>query len=99
MLKELIKYSSFFALLFSLVAFSPKQDNGVAADTTKNGKIKIEARNYSDMSVEMADVWYQNGKIYVVVATLSSVLAGFIIYLIITDRRVRKLEEEIKNGL
>ena len=45
--------------------------------------------------VEMADVMRANGKIYVVVAVLSVVLAGFIIYLISTDRKLSRLEKEI----
>ena len=99
MLKELLKYSRLLILFFALTAFAPKQEGETPTDAKKNGKIKIEARNYNDMEVEMADAWYQNGKIYVVVATLSSILAGFIIYLIITDRKVRKLEKEIENGI
>ena len=47
----------------------------------------------------MADTWHQNGKIYVVVATLGAVLAGFIFYLVLTDRKVSKLEKEIENGI
>jgi len=45
--------------------------------------------------VEMADVMRANGKIYVVVAVLSVVLAGFIIYLISIDRKLSHLEKEI----
>jgi CcmD family protein len=46
--------------------------------------------------VEMADVMRSNGKIYVVVATLSVVLLGILLYVIVLDRRISKLEHEIK---
>ncbi|MBK6446963.1 MAG: CcmD family protein [Bacteroidetes bacterium] len=43
--------------------------------------------------VEMADLMHQNGKIYVVIAVLAVILGGFIINLILVDRRLRKLEK------
>jgi len=46
--------------------------------------------------VEMADQLRSNGKIYVVVAVLSTVLLGMIIYTTTLDRRINKLEKEIK---
>jgi hypothetical protein len=42
--------------------------------------------------VEMADGMRSNGKIYVVVAVLSTILAGLILYLISLDRRIGKME-------
>jgi len=47
--------------------------------------------------VEMADAMRTNGKIYVVVAVLSVVMAGFIFYLISVDRKLSRLEKEINN--
>ncbi len=47
--------------------------------------------------VEMADGLYQSGKIYVVVTVLSVIFAGIIGYLIMIDRRIGKLEKELKN--
>lgn len=49
--------------------------------------------------VEMADVLRQDGKIYVVVVVLLSVLAGTILYLITIDRKVSKLEKQLKDDL
>ena len=46
---------------------------------------------------EMADVLRQNGKIYVVVAAVVIIVAGLLAYLISLDRKVSKLEKEIKN--
>ena len=47
--------------------------------------------------VEMADGLYQSGKIYVVITVLSVIFAGIIIYLIILDRKIAKLEKDLKN--
>ena len=44
--------------------------------------------------VEMADQFREDGKIYVVVAVVSTVLLGLIIYAINIDRRLSKLEKE-----
>jgi len=45
---------------------------------------------------EMADTLRQSGKIYVVVAAVVVIVAGLLIYLISLDRKVSKLEAEIK---
>ena len=46
---------------------------------------------------EMADGLRQSGKIYVVVAAVVIIVAGLLFYLISLDRKVSKLEKEIKN--
>ncbi|MBB6611488.1 hypothetical protein H7F15_10610 [Pontibacter sp. Tf4] len=46
--------------------------------------------------VEMADTLRQDGKIYVVVVVLLTILIGLIIYLIMLDRKVSKLEKQFK---
>ena len=43
---------------------------------------------------EMADVLRSNGKIYVVVAVLVTILLGLFIYLWRLDRRITRLEKE-----
>lgn len=45
---------------------------------------------------EMADVMRSNGKIYVVVAVCLTILIGLIIYVILIDRKISKLEKEFK---
>lgn len=45
---------------------------------------------------EMADALRANGKIYVVVAVVGVIVGGLLIYLIALDRKVSKLEREIK---
>jgi uncharacterized integral membrane protein len=42
--------------------------------------------------IEMADTMRSEGKIYVVVAIILTVLVGLITYLIMLDRKVKKLE-------
>jgi len=50
----------------------------------------------AEADVEMADTLRQDGKIYVVVVVLLTVLAGLIIYLVMLDRKVSKLEKQFK---
>lgn len=47
-----------------------------------------------DPTVEMADVMRSEGKIYVVVALLAAVFLGIAIYMLILERRVKKIERE-----
>lgn len=46
--------------------------------------------------VEMADKFRGEGKIYVVIAVILIILAGFFFLLFKLDRRAKRLEEEIK---
>ena len=43
--------------------------------------------------VKMADEMRENGKIYVVIAVILTILAGLILYLIRLDRKISKLEK------
>lgn len=45
--------------------------------------------------VEMADGFYSEGKIYVVVAVAALVFIGIALYLYILDRKVSKLEQKV----
>ncbi len=45
--------------------------------------------------VEMADSMRSDGKIYVVVAILLTILAGLIAYLITIDRKATRLEKKL----
>jgi CcmD family protein len=44
--------------------------------------------------IEMADAFRADGKIYVVVAILSIVFTGIVLYLIRLDRKVSRMEKE-----
>lgn len=47
---------------------------------------------------ETETLFRQSGKIYVVVAIVSLIFLGIIIYLIMMDRRISKLEKEKRNA-
>ena len=44
-------------------------------------------------TIEMADTMRENGKIYVVVAVILTILAGILLYLIRLDKKISKLEK------
>lgn len=44
--------------------------------------------------VEMADKMRSNGRIYVVVAVMLTILAGLILYVVRLDKKISKLEKE-----
>ncbi len=48
-----------------------------------------------EKTVEMADMMRSNGRIYVVVAVMLTILAGLILYIVRLDRKITKLEKEI----
>lgn len=58
-------------------------------------KIPVTEADYSNNSVEMADVMRSNGKIYVLVGVIVIIFAGITVYLINTDRKISKLEKNL----
>lgn len=60
-------------------------------------KQKVTGADYDNAQVEMADNFRAEGKIYVVVAILATVLAGFIVYAVRIDSKLSMIEKEIKN--
>lgn len=44
--------------------------------------------------VEMADTMRSNGRIYVVVAVMLTILVGLVLYLVRLDRKISKMEKE-----
>lgn len=50
----------------------------------------------ADSNVQMADKFYAEGKIYVVIGVVTIVFIGLAIYLFMIERKVKKLEEAIK---
>jgi hypothetical protein len=56
-------------------------------------QISILLAQAQDSSAEMADTFRSNGKIYVVVAVMLTILAGLIFYLVRLDRKISKLEK------
>lgn len=57
----------------------------------------VSAQDETEASIEMADTMRSDGKIYVVVLVVAIVFTGLVIYAINTDRKVSKLEKEIKS--
>ncbi|MCC6385048.1 MAG: CcmD family protein [Bacteroidia bacterium] len=47
-------------------------------------------------NIEMADNMRQEGKIYVVVAVLSVIFVGILIFLILLERKISRLEKLIR---
>ena len=47
-----------------------------------------------DNKVEMADTMRSNGRIYVVVAVVLTILIGLVLYVMRVDRKISKLEKE-----
>jgi len=43
--------------------------------------------------VKMADIMKENGKIYVVIAVMLTILGGLVLYLVRLDRKISKLEK------
>ena len=76
-----------FILLFSLLMISLE----LFAQKTE-----IMEEDYSNDRIEMADSMRADGKIYVLVAIIVTLFAGFMIYAIMTERKVKKLEKSLK---
>ncbi len=51
---------------------------------------------FAQKNTEMADAMRSNGRIYVVVAVMTTILLGLILYVFTLDRKISKLEKEIK---
>lgn len=48
-------------------------------------------------NVEMADIMRSNGKIFVVVAVMLTILGGLIFYLIRLELKIKRLDREIRH--
>jgi multisubunit Na+/H+ antiporter MnhB subunit len=58
-------------------------------------KTPVTEADYSNSTVDMADVMRSEGKIYVLVGIIVIVFTGIIVYLINTDRKISKLERNL----
>ncbi|GAB3199286.1 putative membrane protein [Pontibacter aydingkolensis] len=58
---------------------------------------EVEFSSAPQQEVEMADTLRQDGKIYVVVIVLVTILAGMIAYLVTLDRKVTRLEKQMRD--
>lgn len=57
----------------------------------------ISAMAQQTDSVEMADTFRADGKIYVVITVVAIILIGLLVYLISLDKKIGKLEKEYNN--
>jgi len=58
-------------------------------------KTPVTEADYSNNSVEMADLMRTEGKIYVLVGIIVIIFAGITVYLINTDRKISRLEKNL----
>lgn len=59
-------------------------------------KETIVEEDYFNNKVEMADVMRSEGKIYVLVAIIVTLFAGFLLYTIRTEQKIKKIEKSLK---
>ncbi|WP_461490480.1 CcmD family protein [Pontibacter sp. HJ8] len=70
---------------------------GLQPAQAQSEQTTVEFSSAAQPDVEMADALRQDGKIYVVVVVLLTVLAGVLFYLISLDRKVSRLEKQLKD--
>ncbi|MCU0394082.1 MAG: CcmD family protein [Thermoflexibacter sp.] len=80
-----------YILLFCFFVFS------FFVNAQQTDKIKIEEKDYANQEIEMADKFREDGKIYVVLAVVLTILSGIIIYLVVLDKKISLLEKQVKN--
>ena len=59
------------------------------------GSLNLFAQESVDQTVEMADRFRADGKIYVVVAVVLVILIGMFVYLVRLDGKISKVEKEL----
>lgn len=55
--------------------------------------IVLYAQDTVEKKTEMADLMRSNGRIYVVVAVILTILIGLVLYLLRLDRKISKIEK------
>ena len=60
------------------------------------GAFLLLTTNLYSQEVEMADTMRSEGKIYVILAIVLIVLIGLIVYLFLMDRKLKKMEDQLK---
>jgi uncharacterized integral membrane protein len=51
----------------------------------------------NDAPVEMADTFYTEGKVFVVVVVVSVLVLGILFYLFLLDKKIKRLEKNLNN--
>lgn len=83
-------------LCLQLGIFAQNPGLNDSLDKAKEVSVTSSPKEFSSSKVEMADDLYQSGKIYVVITAIALIFVGIIIYLILLDRKIGKLEDELK---
>lgn len=47
---------------------------------------------------EMADGFRENGKIYIVITVIGMIFAAIVIFLVILERKLKRLEDKVNEG-
>ncbi len=81
-------------LLTWAAGFSVPASAQTGSEATSTVEFSSQAQTAS--SPEMADVMRRDGKIYIVVAVLVSILLGVLFYLISLDKKIGRLERELR---
>lgn len=89
---KMYKYILTLLLFWAVGTTVPVLAQSTAEETTTSSSTPLQ----SNANVEMADVMRQDGKIYIVVAVLVSILLGVLFYLISLDKKVSRLEKEFR---
>ncbi len=79
-------------LIFILIGTLGVYADSITVANPVNNSIAVSATR-PQASVAMADLMYENGKIYVVVLVLLTIFAGIILFLIFLERKISKLEK------
>jgi len=92
-LKKIEMKKIIFSLLFivSIPSFSKVNLGKIKAGE----KYEITENDYTNKSVDMADMMRENGKIYVVVGVIVIIFLGITFYAIRIDRKLSKIEGEV----
>lgn len=56
--------------------------------------ISLSILAQGDKPVEMADTMRSNGRIYVVIAVILTILVGLVLYIVRLDKKISRLEKE-----
>lgn len=91
MKNAILKLAFGLTLLLSGLFVSP------TISVAQDEKIPISQRDYENQSVEMADTFRAEGKIYVVVAVMLTLFAGLVGLALKTERDVKQVEREVKS--
>jgi CcmD family protein len=74
--------------IFSILMLLANSITSFAQDTTG-----MAANTNNIKNIPMADILYENGKIYLVVLVLLTIFAGIIIFMARLDNKISKLEK------